>query len=162
EGFLRQRTDDPSLTREAGRAEVRLAQVQDLLGDPAGAEASYRRAATRLGPPSVGSAEPDANPAELARASGGLGMLLERASRFREAEPVLRRALRLREALARAAPDDVGARDALAESRYHLGALLARTRDRGPEDEQAYRDALRIQRGLVADARGRPEHREKL
>src|SRR5262249_17146742 len=62
----------------------------------------------------------------------------------------------------RAAPDDVGARDALAESRYHLGALLARTRDRGPEDEQAYRDALRIQRGLVADARGRPEHREKL
>src|SRR5262249_59081980 len=56
EGFLRQRTDDPSLTREAGRAEVRLAQVQDLLGDPAGAEASYRRAATRLGPPSVGSA----------------------------------------------------------------------------------------------------------
>ena len=158
-GFLRQRANDPSLARELGHAEISLAQVQDLLGDPVGAEPTYRRAVARLVPLAAGSDAPAAARAELARAWDGLGMLLKRANRFRDAETALRAALALRDA---AASEDLSARDARAEVRYHLGTLLARLRNRGPEDERVYRDALEIQRGLVADVRGRPEHRAKL
>jgi serine/threonine-protein kinase len=162
EGFVRQRADDARLSGEMGRAEVRLAQVQELLGEARGAEASYRRAAARLGPLTAAPAVPGAATAELARALDGLGMLLKRSGRLRAAEPALREALRLRESLAGAEPGSLEARDALAESRDHLGALLARTRDRGSEDERAFRAALGVRRGLVADARARPEHRAKL
>ena len=78
-------------------------------------------------------------------------MLLKKSNRFRESEAELRSALRLREGLAREASGDADAPQAVAESRYHLGALLARLRDRGPEDERSYRAALDIQRGMVGE-----------
>ena len=138
---------------------IRLARVQELLGDSLAAEASYRRAIATLGDMAAASA---AARADLARGRDGLGMLLKKSNRFRESEAELRSALRLREGLAREASGDADAPQAVAESRYHLGALLARLRDRGPEDERSYRAALDIQRGMVGGARGRPELRGNL
>src|SRR5262249_31136021 len=100
--------------------------------------------------------------AELARARDGLGMLLKRANRVREAETELRAALRSYEALAVESPADPNLRRGLADARYHLGALLARARARGPEDEAAYLAAVAIQRELVAGARGGNELRTDL
>ena len=62
----------------------------------------------------------------LSRASHGLGVLLYRTNRFKEAESTLREAIHLREQLAAKFPDDPTSTKALADSRYYLGALLAR------------------------------------
>ena len=159
QGVRPQRGDDPSLRLELGRALTRLARVQELLGDSLAAEASYRRAIAMLGDLAAASA---AARADLARGRDGLGMLLKKANRFREAEAELRAALRLREGLARESPAIADARQAVAESRYHLGALLARLRDRGPEDERSYRAALDIQRSTVGARGARPELRGNL
>jgi eukaryotic-like serine/threonine-protein kinase len=154
EGFTHQRGDDPDLRVEMGRALIRLARVQDLLGDSTAAERTYRRAVATL--------VPLAARGDLARARDGLGMLLKRANRFREAESELRAALTLGEALARESPADPEARRALAAGRYHLATVLARTRGRAPEDEQTYRAAVQIQQDLVSGARDRPELRADL
>ena len=69
----------------------------------------------------------------------------------------------MREALARESPGDPDARRGLAESRYHLGALLARTpgpRARGRADLP--RGRATSSESLVAEARGRPELRADL
>jgi serine/threonine-protein kinase len=162
EDFTRLRSDDPDFRLELGRARIRLARVQELLGDPDAAEQNYRGAIAELEPLAGVFSALAAARIDLARARDGLGMLLKRATRFHEAEAELRAALRVREGLARESPGDQDLRRGLAEGRYHLGALLARTGDREPGDERAYLDAVAIQRGLVAKARGRVEHRVDL
>ena len=51
EEFVRRGDGDPALRLELGRALIRLARVQDLLGDSLGAERSYRRAIITLAGP---------------------------------------------------------------------------------------------------------------
>ena len=63
-------------------------------------------------------------PADLAGGRDGLGMLLKKANRFKESEPLLRSALRLRERLAADHPDDAADTQGLADSRYHLAILV--------------------------------------
>ena len=153
--FLTETPDSPAIRMDLGRARNRLGEIHDMLGDSFASEAAYRRALTELG--GFPAAMPD-----LARAHDGLGGLLKKANRFQESEAAFRTALALRLRLVAEHPDDPTARQDLADSRYHLGTLLARLPDRRHEDEDAYREAVRIQGDLVAKTRSRVEARRKL
>jgi tetratricopeptide (TPR) repeat protein len=67
-----------------------------------------------------------------------------------------------RKALASENPEDDADRRALAATRYQLGTLLARLKDRGAEDESAYRSAIAEQEGLIARPAARSEDRREL
>ena len=154
ENFLNQKGSDPRLRRELARVQISLAQVQDLLGEGLDADQSYRKAIKGL---ETGVTDPRA---DLARAWDGLGVVLKKVNRFRDAEGALREGLRLRAELAAERPKDSETRGALAESGYHLATLLARISGRRTDDESAYRKAVALQEQLVADSRGGPESPE--
>jgi tetratricopeptide (TPR) repeat protein len=156
--FLEQRRSDHGVRGDVGRGYRRLGFIQESLGDYPAAERAYRQAidlqrTLAHDPPSR---------AELAKSYNGLAIMLRKSNRFQEAEMAFREALRLSEQLAAEAPTNPEYRQALAQSRYHLGALLAKLRGQSPQDEQAYREAVLVQRGLVAAARGKPEQRREL
>ncbi len=162
EQFLVEERDDPMVRWGAVRAQVRLADIQALLGDTPKAETSYRAAGRDL----ESFAEQDKSNAmvrrDLARDLQGLGVLLKDANRFQEGEAKLREAIRLREEIA--ALPEVTAEDkqALADSRYQLGALLARRGAGSAEDLAVYRGALEVQEALVKEFGNRPEFQTKL
>src|SRR5208337_955801 len=98
---------------------------------------------------------------DLARGHDGLGMLLKKANRFRESEAALRTALALRTRLSADHPDDAADGQGLADTNYHLAVLVSRLQGRHPEEEAAYREALRKQEELVASSRDNPGYRRK-
>src|SRR5262249_35421227 len=157
--FVDQGRNDPRLLGDVARGYRRLGFIRENLGDYESAERDYLRAIALQRPPAA--TDPAAR-AELAQSCHGLATLLKKSNRFQEAEAAFREALALREALAEASPADPSHRQALAQARYHLGALRARLRGQTPADEAAYRDAVAIQRGVIADARGKPANRREL
>jgi tetratricopeptide (TPR) repeat protein len=162
QGFLGQRRSDPAVRREAGRAHLRLGEINQLLGDQVAAEQAFREGIAILG--ALGHDDPKDAAArrDLARGQDGLGMLLVKAHRFEESEAQLRAALKLRESLALAHSTSAADRQSLADARYHLAVLIARLQGRHPDDETAYRQAVQMQEALVATARDQPEGRRKL
>jgi serine/threonine-protein kinase len=160
--FLEQKQSDPALRFEADRAEIRLGRIAELLGDYAQAEQAYGRGIAGLSARLERGPQDRVVRRELAAGQDALGMLFKKANRFRDSERLLRASLATRVELAQALPEGVADRQALAESQYHLGALLARTAGRRAEDENIYREAVRLQQALVTDARDRPEVRRSL
>ena len=61
----------------------------------------------------------------MARAKHGLAVLLKKLNSFKESERTFREALALRQALVASAPADLAAKEALAETRFQFGSLLA-------------------------------------
>ena len=149
--YLGRKGSDSRFRGDRAAVQINLAQVQDLLGAGTSAETSYRQAITLL---KAGGAEARD---DLARAWDGLGMVLKQFNRFREAEQALREGLRFRTELAAQRPTDTAIRGALAQSRYHLGAVLARVPGRGPEDERLYHEAIDGQKRLLAENREHPD-----
>jgi serine/threonine-protein kinase len=161
-GFLEQRAKDPSILREAGRAHLRIGEIDDLLGDHAESERAYREGLDLLSTLATDSQVSREVGPDLIRGRDGLGMLLKKSNRFKESEALLRSAFELSEQLANENPQDSTHRQTLAESRYHLAALLAKLPGRRKEDEAEYRKSIRMQEALVAESRSRPETRRKL
>jgi serine/threonine protein kinase/tetratricopeptide (TPR) repeat protein len=160
--FLVQEGDDPLIRWGAGRSQVRLGEIQALLGDIPKAEASYRQAAAELEKLSKNDPANADFRRDLARSLQGLGVLLKDANRFQEGEARLREAIRLREEIAKQQDSSAFDRQGLADARYQLGALLARRGAAGPADVEAYRAALEVQQALVKQYGDRPEYRTRL
>jgi len=159
--FLEQKRTDPAVRREAGRAHVRLGEIAELLGDHVESEAAYRRGLEILDDLVRDQPSWDDARRDLARGHDGLGMLLKKANRFRESEAALRTALALRTRLSADHPDDAADGQGLADTNYHLAVLVSRLQGRHPEEEAAYREALRKQEELVASSRDNPGYRRK-
>jgi serine/threonine protein kinase len=155
--FLVQEGGDPRVRWGAARAQVRLADIQALLGDAVKAEKAYREAARELDDLIKGDASNVDFQRDKARADHGLGVLLKDASRFKEGEVLLRAAIGLRQPIARKADATGLDQQALADSQYQLGALLARQGTTKPGDMTAYQDAINVQEELI---RQRGETRE--
>jgi serine/threonine-protein kinase len=160
--FLAQRRTDPAIRREAGVAHVRLGEIAERLGDHVESERAYRQGLAILGDVVRDHPTWDEALRDLGRAHDGLGMLLKKSNRFRESEAELRTSLKLRARLSADHADNRADQQGLADTRYHLAALISRLQGRRSEDETAYREALRIQQSLVASSRENPAHRRKL
>jgi tetratricopeptide (TPR) repeat protein len=153
EKFLEDRKDDPVVRREAGRAYLRLGDIQEMMNEHGQAEQAYGAAIKLLGDlraeaPGVADYRRD-----LARAFNNQGMLFKKNTRVEEAEPAVRRALQLRKELAEEFPDNHDYRRDYEVSRYNLGTLLARLGRRFQEAEDAYRQALAQQERLARSGR---------
>ncbi len=162
EQFLVDEGDDPQVRWGAVRAQVRLGDIQALQGDAPRAEASYRTAGGELENLSKEVGSNAGVRRDLARDLHGLGVLLKDGNRFQEGEAKLREAIKLREEIANVPDASVEDKQALVDSRYQLGALLARRGSGTPADVEAYRAALEGQEALVKQFGDRPEFRTKL
>ena len=142
--FLVQEGDDPRIRWGAARAQVRLGEIQALLGDVPKAEATLRESAAEL--ESLAKEDPsnvDYPPRPGADPFTVSGVLLKDANRFQEGEAKLREAIRLREEIAKL--PDASSEDSRGPRRQPLpvgGAAGSHAARRPPEAVEAYRAAL--------------------
>jgi tetratricopeptide (TPR) repeat protein/tRNA A-37 threonylcarbamoyl transferase component Bud32 len=136
--LARERSDDPAVQMETGKAASRVGGIHEKLGDLKLAVAAYRQAIELLEPLEKESVE----------AHVCLAGLLMRQGRYEEAKQLFRTALLRSEKLAAAHP---GPRywALLAMSRAHWAGYLTETRNY-PEAVKMYRDALEIRRSVAA------------
>jgi serine/threonine-protein kinase len=159
--FLAQRGDDRSVRQETGRANIRLGDIAEMLGDYAAAEPAYRRAIGLLGAMAAENPGVAGYRRDLASARHKLGVLLKKSNRFTEAIDALSEARRLRGQLVAefpGNPDDT--RDEM-DSVYQLGTVLARV-GRLKEVEQAYTESIEAERKLAAEHPDQPDYPRKL
>jgi tetratricopeptide (TPR) repeat protein len=123
ERFLKEKSDDPEVRSEVGRAHARVGDIQEMLGDHEAAEQSYGAARTFLSALAVEFPDNASYRQDLAAGLNNLGQLLKSAGRTPEAEQTLRDALDLRQKLADEQHDEEDRRE-LANVADNLGVLL--------------------------------------
>ena len=149
ESFLAERGTDRSIRQETSRANLRLGDIEEMLGDYPAAEAAYQRAIALC--TSLVAAQPADTDArrDLASARHKLGVLLKKSNRFTESERALREAQSLREQLVAASPDNPDDQRDEMDSVYQLGTVLARL-GHLKEVAAAYTAAVDTERKLAA------------
>jgi serine/threonine protein kinase len=160
--FVTQKGNDPLIRWGSGRSQVRLGDIQALLGDFKAAEAAYRQALEGLDELAKNDPENRDFLRDLARAHHGLGVLLKDAVRYPEANDHLLNATSLRQRLAAQPGASAEDRVAWTDSQYQYAALLARSGPGRPEDAEAYKAAIDVQQELVRAYNDRPEYRGRL
>ncbi len=149
ETFLAEHRHDRALRQETGRANLRLGDIEEMLGNFEAAEAAYDRAialSTALVADQPGALDARR---DLASARHKLGVLLKKSNRFTESERALRAAQKLRQQLVAASPDDPDDQRDEMDSVYQLGTVLARL-GRVKEVKAAYTAAVDTERKLAA------------
>ncbi len=142
-----------------------------MLGDDERAESSYHKAIERLEALSAESVHGRKYCPDLVRSHLGLGILLMKEDRLREASDELRAADGLRGPLE--APSDTTDRQLLATIDYQRGVLLAREVKQhglslsqgiaeGRSGREAYQRAITVQEELVRESQNQPERLAKL
>src|SRR5262249_21055937 len=104
EGFLRERGTDPMVRLEAGKAYLRVGEIQRLLGEHAPAEQAVVAAIALAGTPGGGAPATPEGQELLSRGWHELGRLREHTGRRDEAEHAYRQTLRIDRARAEAFP----------------------------------------------------------
>jgi tetratricopeptide (TPR) repeat protein len=149
EDFLNERGEDPSVAAEAAAAAFRVASVTALLGDLAGASENYRRAIA-LYETLVASRPGDVDlRSDLSMCYSSLGLLLDGMERDDEGVVEVRRALEIRERLAREHPENGHFQADLARSHRHLGDFHRQVGEFAQAEEH-WRKGLAIQEDLLA------------
>ena len=150
EKFLAERGNDRSIRQETSRANLRLGDIEEMLGDYAAAEAAYHARDRALQHARCRSArQRRCLRRDLASGRHKLGVLLKKSNRFTESERALREAQRLRHELVVAFPDNPDDQRDEHDSVYQLGTVLARL-GRVKEVEAAYAAAVDAERKLAA------------
>jgi tetratricopeptide (TPR) repeat protein len=159
--FLAQRGQDRSIRQETGRANLRLGDIEEMLGQYGAAEAAYDRAIDLLGGLAAEQPAAAAVRRDLASARHKLGVMLKKSNRFTEAEKSLREAQRLRAAIVAADPDNTADQHDATATAYQLGTVLARL-GRVKEVEAAYAAAIDAERQRAAAHPDRPGYAREL
>jgi eukaryotic-like serine/threonine-protein kinase len=149
EKFLKERSSGGALQLETGEASVRLGDILQLLGEDANAEKAYDRAISLIQQLRAGDPKLPAYRQALARAYHQRGILHKRWNRFKESESDLREALKLRESLSKEFPNNTDYKHDENDSRYHLGAVLARLAGRVSEASDLYTKAINSQEQIA-------------
>jgi serine/threonine-protein kinase len=161
QGFLRERSADPALRLETGRAAQRVAKIRFLMGQYDEAEKAYREAAGLFGRLVAEDGRPAEYRHELARARADLGLLLASRGRDGEAATAYDEAGRLWERLLAGSPGNPDYERGLAACESNRGNLLVAA-GRVDEAGTAFRRALDLLKRLAADFPDRPDYRQQL
>jgi serine/threonine-protein kinase len=161
EELVQQRSDDPDLKADRGRAYHRLAFVRTEIGESAGAIDNYERMRKIFAKLAADFPSRPEFRQELAASYNNLGGLLRSTGRLAEAETALRDALALRKKLAADFTTRPDFRQELATSHHNLGLVLRDT-GRLADAETADRDAVAILKQLTGDFPTRSEFRQAL
>ena len=181
QGFLQEKSDDPEIRDETGRAYARAGDIQEMLGDHEAAEKAYDDGQAILSELSTQFPANDQYQRDLATCLNNMGQLLKNAGRTPEAEQAFRQVLDLRRKLADE-KGDAQDRLELANVSDNLGGLLL-GQGRYAEAETLLRQSLGILEalangstdpmyqenlargrnnlGLLLSATGRPDEAEK-
>jgi serine/threonine protein kinase/tetratricopeptide (TPR) repeat protein len=158
EEFVREKSDDPQVRFDQGRAYFQLARVRGEMGeheaairDYASARDIYARLAADF------PAAPDYRH-DLAKCYLGLGGLLKEVGKLAEAEAAWRRASAIQEKLVADFPTVPDYRSDLAKGHHNLGDLLNHSGKRAGADAE-FRRALAIYETLAADFPAAPDYR---
>jgi tetratricopeptide (TPR) repeat protein len=154
--FLKDRGNDRSIRQETGRANIRLGDISEMLGDYAAAEPAYTRAIALLGAMVAEHPEVADYRRDLASARHKLGVLLKKSNRFTEASDALGEARRIRQQLVAEFPRSSDDKRDEMDSVYQLGTVLARV-GRFKEVEATYTESIDAERKLAAE---HPEQRD--
>jgi serine/threonine protein kinase/tetratricopeptide (TPR) repeat protein len=161
EEFVRERSDDPQIRFDQGKAYFQLARVRGEMGEHAAAIRDYtaaRDVQARL------VADFPAVPEyrhQLARCYLGLGELLKGVGKRAEAQTAWRRASTIQAVLVAEYPAVPDYRSDLAGYHYHLGDLLNQLGDlAGAEAE--FRQALTMNKKLATDFPAAPDYRSRV
>jgi serine/threonine-protein kinase len=153
EKFLATQSHDPDLRFDIIQANVRLGEVQEMLGEAKPAIESFNSALSELK-----SLKPEqlADPKFQrlkAAANFGLGLIFKKSNRFRDGEDALNEALKTRDAILSQTATDNDKREA-ALTLYHLGALIGRKKNREADAAAIYKRALDAQQTLLDTTKG--------
>jgi serine/threonine protein kinase/Flp pilus assembly protein TadD len=159
--FLQQKSNDPSVRLENGRAHRRVGDIQARVGQPRKAEVAYDDAIRVLDGLASQYPKVPAYRQELARSHSSRGALLRQSARLQPAEVSLRRAVALLGALVEEDPSEPSYRVDLARSNNNL-AIALNSLGRHEEAEKSYREAVRRDEQLAADFPTRSEYRKDL
>jgi tetratricopeptide (TPR) repeat protein/tRNA A-37 threonylcarbamoyl transferase component Bud32 len=155
--LARHRPDDRVSQAEVGIASIRLGEIRAMLSELSASERDHRSGLKILEPLAAALPEDPTLQRSLAQGYHGLGVVLRKLNRFPEGETVMLKALRLREGLVNNQLGNPEDRAALADTRYQLGALMARLTGRHVEALPTYEKSIRELRDLVETNRDRPE-----
>ncbi len=145
ERFLKEKSADPEIRDEAGRAYTRVGDIQEMLGEHEAAEQSYDASRKLLSELSEEFPSNARYGQDLATCMNNLGQLLKNAGRTPEAEQAFREALDKRQKLA-TDQDGMADKRELANIDNNLGSLLL-VEGRFAEAEALLRQSL----GLLED-----------
>jgi tetratricopeptide (TPR) repeat protein len=160
-GFLEERSTDPAVRFETGRAHQRVAELLKLLGEHAESRQAYGRAIELFDQLAREFAEAAEYRHELAVSQNGLAELLRTVGESDEAERGYRRAMELEESLVREFPAEPKHRRELARACDNLGILLSGT-GRAADAEQAFGEAIGILQSLVRESPDQAEYQQGL
>jgi tetratricopeptide (TPR) repeat protein/tRNA A-37 threonylcarbamoyl transferase component Bud32 len=150
QGFLEQKSDDPIIRQETGRAHRRVADVCRIATRSQQSEAEYREAIAIQD--TLAAQFPDHGDYrhDVAITEANLAVLLKGLGRSPEAQEHYRRAVALHERLAAESPNVVEYRQRLAVNQNSLAVLLVAAKQ-VPEAEKLYGQALAVQLNLVTE-----------
>ncbi len=159
--FLQEKSDDPAVRHEAGRAYRRAGEIYRLLGREQDAVRAYGQALELQDRLAGEFPARGAYRAEATATLDELGRLYQTLGRLERAEEAFRQALARWGPMLAAAPERPAYRQGLARAHEHLGELLRET-GRSREAEKELRAALRLCERLAADFPQEPRYRQEL
>jgi serine/threonine-protein kinase len=156
ERFLKEKSTDPAIRLQTGRAQLRAAEIHEMLGEHDPAEKAFRAALTLL----QGDQAPEFR-REWAAASNNLGNLLRQTGRVGFAEQAYKDALRARQDLVTGFPGQPDYRFDLAGSYNNLGLVL-NTLGRNKEADDAFAESEKLLSALDAEYPSRAAYAQEL
>jgi tetratricopeptide (TPR) repeat protein/tRNA A-37 threonylcarbamoyl transferase component Bud32 len=160
ERFLQARGNDPSLRFEAGRAQLRVADIRQMLGEHSQAEAAYHKGLDYLDQLVQQFPKRAEYRRDLATGYNNLANLLKESARPAEAEKFYDKALALRRELAKAAPGSPEAVKELAGTWNNRGLAL-QALGRLKEAEKSLQAGEKLLAALVQHVRREPANRQE-
>jgi serine/threonine protein kinase/tetratricopeptide (TPR) repeat protein len=150
EQFIREHSNAPAARHDLGLAHVRLAKIQQVLGDYREAETSLEKAIALLG--ALSQEQPDVADYQRDLAAGYAAMadVYRETSRFDKAEAAYQQALAIQERLVAAHPGMAAYRSALANTYFGLG-LMHKLADRAEKASASFEQAQTLQTRLVQE-----------
>jgi eukaryotic-like serine/threonine-protein kinase len=150
ERFIREHFDAPAARHDLGLAHVRLARIQQVLGDYREAETSLENAIALLA--ALSSEEPDVADyqRDLATGYAAMGDVYRETSRFDRSEAAYQEALGIQQKLAAAHPDMAVYRSGVASTYFGLG-LMHKLADRQEKASASFEQAQALQTRLVGE-----------
>ncbi|GIW96456.1 MAG: hypothetical protein KatS3mg110_4497 [Pirellulaceae bacterium] len=161
QAFVQERSDDPHLESERGKAHRYLGLLHSELGEHQQAISNHDQARQIFEKLAAEFAGVPEYRLELALSYNNLGNEFSQTGRPQEAEAAFRQAVAVGEKLLADFPDAAQYRQALAGSSYNLGNLLHEGR-RLHEAEAAYQQALVLRKKLAAAFPAEPQYRQEL
>jgi tetratricopeptide (TPR) repeat protein/tRNA A-37 threonylcarbamoyl transferase component Bud32 len=150
ERFVQQKSEDPEVRWEAGRAQQRVGDIQEMLGRHEPAAGAYRSAVAILEALTTEFPGQADYRQDLAAAENNLAIVLQAAGRPDGAEQAYRKALAAKAGLVADFAEVPAYRRELAGSLNNHGILL-QTRNQSADAEKDYREAITLFEKLAAD-----------